>query len=87
MSTREAPNFKELGPKKYKERIHRESKFADDNKNLPFKFSKPKKKGKPENIEIVCSKCERSLFVNEDAVLVFCGVCNTLNRVRDRKVK
>lgn len=81
--TREAPNMKEMGPKKYKERIHRDSKFADGHKNLPFKFSKPKK-SKPTNVRIECSKCGRDLFVTDESILVVCGSCKELTRIKNK---
>jgi len=85
MSEREAPKAKNIGKKKYKEWIHKDSKRLDQ-KNLPFKFSKPCK-SKPLNKTIECSKCGRDLFFNEQAVLVTCCRCGELTRVRTIKKK
>lgn len=81
MSEREAANKVEKGARRYRERIHRESKFADDHKNLPYKFSKPKK-SKPSNTHYECEECSRDFWVNEDTVIVICGHCKHMNRVK-----
>lgn len=44
--------------------------------NLPFSFSKPKK-GKPNNIEVVC-ECGRYVFVNKDTYMVICPSCQAI---------
>jgi hypothetical protein len=86
MSERESYQVQENGPRKYKEHISKDSKRSDNNMNLPYKFSKPRKE-KNSNIPFVCIKCAKVLFVNEDAVLVECGSCSQLNRVRETKRK
>ena len=82
--TREAPNAAAMGTKKYREKIHRESKLADSNNNLPFKFSKPVKE-KARNRLFVCSECEKELFITEDTLFIICSKCNTLNRTKPKK--
>lgn len=84
MSERESANRMAMGSKKYKEKIHRESKFADDNKNLPFKFSKPRKY-KPLNTRFVCEKCSHEAAVSEETIVVICSVCKHLNRLKRKK--
>jgi hypothetical protein len=84
MSEREPSNMKDIGPRKYRERIHKESKYADTHKNLPFSFSKPLKE-KARNVLVECSHCERMLSVNEDTIVVVCGGCSKITRVKDRK--
>jgi ribosomal protein S27E len=46
----------EGGIKKHNEKIHRESKQADDWKNLPFTFSKPPKP-RGRSVYIQCDNC------------------------------
>ena len=79
MSEREAANAKRIGPRRYKERIDKGSKDAD-NKNLPFKFSKPGK-DKVSTVLVVCITCGNSTLVNTDTILSLCNYCKTLNRV------
>lgn len=59
----------------HKEKIHRESKFADDHKNLPFTFSKPKK-SKPNRDVYQCGKCDRIIRMDASrthAIACRCG--------------
>ena len=73
----------EGGVGKHRERIHKESKFADEHKNLPFSFSKPKKQ-KPINTIVRCDFCEKEAFVTETTVAVICRHCNKFYRVTDK---
>ena len=69
----------EGGLKRHRERIHKESKFADDHKKLPFEFSKPKKGGRREWFE--CVECGRELFVSVNTVMCVCPNCNKATKV------
>lgn len=64
----------EGGVRKLNEKIHRESKFADDHKNLPFKFSKPKKSKRSKLVK--CSLCNLKLYVPINTVGMICKECN-----------
>lgn len=61
------------GLRKHRERIHRESKFADDNKNLPFEFSGISKQRKPATVE--CSFCGNVVRASVDTVGMICSRC------------
>lgn len=63
----------EEGLQKYRERIHRESKYADDNKNLPFTFSKPKKKKRSALVK--CKNCGYVFSATVETVGVICRNC------------
>lgn len=78
MSEREPGNKIEKGSRRYREQIHRESKFADTNKKLPFKFSKPTKYKAPNRVAI-CPNCEKVSDVWENTILVVCS-CGCLHR-------
>jgi predicted RNA-binding Zn-ribbon protein involved in translation (DUF1610 family) len=82
--TREAPNAAAMGTKAYKERIHRDSKYLDNNKDLPFKFSKLKK-SKANNVYFVCPECGKDIFITEDTVMVICDNCKKLSRTKPPK--
>lgn len=84
MSSREAPNAMAMGTKAYREKIHKDSKFIDDHKNLPFTFSKPKK-SKASNILFICPGCEKELFITEDTLMIICEHCKTLSRTKPKK--
>ncbi len=64
----------EEGVGKHKEKIHRESKYADEFKNLPFKFSKPQKVGRKHYVK--CSKCGNIYYVSINTVGIICKNCN-----------
>ncbi len=69
------------GVKKHNERIHRESKFADDHKKLPFSFSKP---SKPKRSKLIkCCNCGNITSANKDTVGVICCSCNTFSAVEE----
>lgn len=68
----------EGGWRKHKERIHRESKIAD-NKNLPFTFSKPKKAKK--QITAKCKNCGYIASVPQNTVGMICPECKKYSAV------
>ena len=67
------------GIEKHNERIHRESKYADEYKNLPFKFSKPKK-GYRSDV-LMCSNCGYVFVGNINTVGIVCRECNRYSSV------
>lgn len=69
------------GLKRHRERIHKESKFADDYKNLPFTFSKPKK-DKKKAIK-VCANCGNVVVVTKYTVGIICSKCKKYSTVRE----
>ena len=75
----------ECGLKKHRERIHKESKFADDHKNLPFKFSKPKKYSRRE-VKICCN-CGSYVNVNVNTVGVICRSCGLYSPVKEVSIE
>lgn len=84
MSEREHTQIKDLGKKKYRERIHQDAKFSSENKNLPYMFSKPKKE-KAVNKHFECLGCHEDLFGTEDTYLIICSKCGFINKVRERR--
>ena len=69
----------EGGLQKLKNKIHRESKAADDFKKLPFTFSKPIRKS---HAVFVCVECERMFDAPKNTVMVVCPDCKKLVKVR-----
>jgi len=69
------------GEKRHRERIHKESKFADDWKNLPFKFSKPKKPKRKRLIR--CDNCGHIISGSVDTVGVICNNCHKFSTVSE----
>ena len=63
----------EIGIRKLNEKIHKESKFADDYKNLPFRFSKPKKPGRQSYFK--CNNCGYIFSAAVSTVGVICNEC------------
>jgi hypothetical protein len=61
-----------LGERKHRERIHTESKVAD-NKNLPFTFSKPRKPGRQSYF--ICDNCGYIFNSSINTVGVVCNEC------------
>jgi DNA-directed RNA polymerase subunit RPC12/RpoP len=86
MSEREAANAVEKGTRKYREKIHRESNYADTHKNLPYKFSKPSK-SKPLNVHYECGNCGRDFALTEDTIISICGSCKHVNRIKSLRKK
>lgn len=72
----------EGGVNKLNNRIHKESKFADSHKNLPFSFSKPiKPKGRPLLVE--CDNCGNITYVTTATVGIICSHCNKFSTVTE----
>jgi len=69
----------ESGLKKYREKIHRESKFADDHKKLPFTFSKPSKPRKHEWFK--CVNCGHEMSAPKNTIMIVCSACNKAAKV------
>jgi len=69
----------EGGEQRHREKIHRESKFADDNKNLPFSFSKPYKPKKHDWFE--CIECGYVLSAPKNTVMIGCKRCSKATKV------
>ncbi len=72
----------EEGVKKLNDRIHKESKFADDNKNLPFSFSKPKK-ARACNTALKCNNCGNISYASRITVGVICKACGKFSTVSE----
>jgi predicted Zn-ribbon and HTH transcriptional regulator len=66
------------GIKAHNEKIHRESKFADDHKKLPFTFSKPAKGRKIEDFR--CVECGRIFSASKNTVMCICPDCKKLTK-------
>lgn len=62
-----------IGEKRHRERIHKESKIADDYKNLPFNFSKPRKPGR--NTYFRCNNCGYIFGASVNTVGAVCNEC------------
>ena len=69
----------EGGERRHNEKIHRESKFADDHKNLPFELSRPPRRGKQE--PYVCAVCGYFLYARKNTVMVACPDCKKATKV------
>lgn len=63
----------EGGEGKHREKIHRESKFIDDHKNLPFTFSKPQRPKKQALFK--CLECGHFFYAPKKTVMVICSKC------------
>ena len=61
-------------------RIHKESKFADDNKNLPFSFKKPPK-ARGNTALIRCDNCGNVSHGTSITVGIICSKCNKFSTV------
>lgn len=71
----------ERGTDKLRERIHRESKFADDHKNLPFTFSKPRKRTSVAVLK--CGECGYQFTGTKNTVCLICPDCKKLVKVEE----
>ena len=70
------------GIKKHNERIHKESKYADDHKNLPFNFSKPPKpRGRTTYIK--CDNCGHVTAATSVTVGIICNECKKFSTVTE----
>jgi len=71
----------EGGVKKHNERIHRESKYVDEHKNLSFKFSKPKSPGRQKYVR--CNGCSSISRTSINTVGIICDHCHNYCGVED----
>jgi len=69
----------EGGLDRHREKIHKESKIADDYKKLPFNFSKPGK-SKKSNV-FKCVECGRHLYAPINTVMCICLNCKKVTKV------
>ncbi len=69
----------ESGLQKHRERIHKESKTADDHKNLPFTFSKPAKAKRMAGFK--CAECERTFSASVNTIMCICPECKKATKV------
>jgi hypothetical protein len=65
----------EGGMRKHKERIDRDSRYADHNMNLPFTFSKPRRPGRKHYMK--CPKCDSIVYVSVNTIGIICNNCNS----------
>ena len=72
----------ECGVQKHNERIHRESKIADDHKNLPFSFRKPPKP-MGRNMAVSCDKCGHITYGTTATVGMICTSCGKFSTVSE----
>lgn len=72
----------EIGVHKHNERIHRESKYADSHKNLPFSFRKPPKP-MGRNTYIQCNNCGNISLGSTATVGIICSSCNKFSAVTE----
>lgn len=70
----------EIGERKFREKIHRESEIADQ-KNLPFTFSKPKHSGKQTLFGCNENECGHVFFASKNTVMIICSKCKKLSKV------
>jgi len=70
------------GTTKHNERIHRESKYADAHKNLPFSFSKPPK---PRGVStyVKCDNCGHITVATSVTVGIVCNECKKFSTVTE----
>ena len=69
----------EIGVKKHNEKIHKESKAAED-KNLPFSFRKPKKPLGSSSI-VFCPHCDRFISISSVTAAVICSGCGKFFKI------
>lgn len=67
------------GIKRHNEKIHRESKIADDHKNLPFTFSKPS--GNKRHEWFRCVECGKIISAPVNTVMCVCSGCKKVTKV------
>ena len=70
------------GVKKHNERIHRESAYADKNKDLPFTFRKPPKPIGRSNY-IKCDNCGHVSTGTTSTVGIICNDCGKFSTVTE----
>lgn len=70
------------GVKKHNERIHKESKYADNYKNLPFSFKKPSKPiGRSSYVS--CDNCGHIIVGTTATVGMICKSCGKFSSVSE----
>lgn len=74
----------EEGIGKLNSRIHRESKYIDNNKKLPFSFGKPKKPMGGNSL-IKCNNCGAITMGTTVTVGIICKSCNEFSTVTEVK--
>jgi len=74
----------EEGVSKLNKRIHKESKFADDNKNLPFSFNKPLK-SKVKSSFVKCDNCGNISMGTRYTIGIICRSCGEYSKVSEVK--
>jgi hypothetical protein len=67
------------GEQKLRDKIHKESKFVDNNKNLPFSFSKPKRLGK--QVLFKCLECGHTFLASRNTTMCICSICKKAAKV------
>jgi len=72
----------EIGVGKLNEKIHKESKFADTHKNLPFSFRKPLK-AKGRSAVVKCDNCGKLSHGNSTTVGIICSGCKKFSTVSE----
>jgi ribosomal protein S27E len=72
----------ECGIRKHSERIHRESKYADQNMNLPFSFKKPPKP-RGRSVYVACDRCGHITSATTVTVGVICSKCKVFSTVSE----
>ena len=74
----------EGGIKRHNEKIHRESKIADDYKNLPFTFSKPPRNKRHGWFECVeCGKIISASINTDMCVFSNCKKATKVEKIKD----
>ena len=71
-----------LGVRKHNERIHRESKNADDYKNLQFNFKKPPK-ARGLSTYVKCDNCGNITHATSITVGIICKKCKNFSSVTE----
>lgn len=71
-----------MGLKKHRERIHKESRYASEHKNLPFSFRKPPKPiGR--NAYLKCDNCGHITSGSTATVGIICNNCKKFSTVTE----
>ncbi len=70
------------GVQKHRERIHKESRYADEHKKLPFTFRKPPKPvGR--NTVVACDNCGNITSGTTATVGIVCRACGKFSKVHE----
>ena len=70
----------EGGVAKHNQRIHKESRYADEYKNLPFKFRKPPKP-MGRTTYMICDNCGKPYRGNTATYGIICNNCHKFSTV------